>query len=380
MRLKVIIPFLFLVQLAANPVALITGVNGQDGSYLAEYLLNRGYKVHGTVRSLKNNDCHNVLHLQRHTNFTLHPVELTEVLEIDSLIQEIKPNEIYNLAAQSNVKRSFDEPLLTAEITGFGIVKICEACKRLKHQCKIFQPSSSELSCENSNLTEFHPKNPYAIAKLYALWMGRYYRDTYQMFISNGILFNHESPRRPETFVTGKIVKGLIQILQKKLPHLELGNIAAKRDFGFALDYIEAMHLMLMQEKPDDIIIASGTTHSIKEFIEAALDYLGIEVLWQGSGINETATVTKIPSIWKGRIEPGQIIIKINPEFFRPVETNSPPADISKAEKILHWTPKTTFAELVKIMIDETLEKEGIIFKREGLTFLKNHFPYLEKP
>ncbi|MCX8170308.1 MAG: GDP-mannose 4,6-dehydratase, partial [Candidatus Methanomethyliaceae archaeon] len=283
----------------------------------------------------------------------------------------IQPDEIYNLAAQSHVKVSFDLPEYTGDITGFGTTRILEAIRRSKIKTKFYQASSSEMfgasSPPQNEKTPFYPRSPYAVAKVYAYWMTINYREAYNIFACNGILFNHESPRRGETFVTRKITRAIANILSGKQEVLYLGNLNAKRDWGYAPEYIEVMWKILQQEKPDDYVIGTGESHSVREFVEKAFGYAGIEIKWKGEGIEELGIVNSIENRWKEILKEGDIIIRIDARYFRPTEVEHLQADITKARKILGWEPKIRFDDLIKIMVDYDLLQNGIKPKGEGV-------------
>ena len=336
--------------------ALITGVTGQDGSYLAEFLLNKGYEVHGIKRrsSLINTD--RIDHLYQHPhevdrNFFLHHGDLTDSTSLIRIIQEVQPDEIYNLAAQSHVAVSFEEPEYTANSDALGALRILEAIRilKLEKKTKYYQASTSELygyvkeKIQNEK-TPFYPRSPYGVAKLYAYWITVNYREAYGIFACNGILFNHESPVRGETFVTRKITRGLTRIklgLQKKL---YLGNLDAMRDWGHAKDYVEAQWLMLQQKLPEDFVIATGKQFSVRDFINVASKKLDMKITWKGKGLEELGYFN------------GQDIIKIDPKYFRPTEVQSLLGDASKAKKKLKWSPKISFEKLVEEMVNEDLK------------------------
>ena len=334
-------------------IALITGVTGQDGTYLSKLLLDKGYVVHGIKRESssirtgsKNKDIKNI-------NHHFHLCDMTDYSKIIRILQEVRPDEIYNLAAQSNVQTSFDRPEYTAEINSLGPLRLLEAIRTLglEKKTKFFQASTGELfgnSLEipqNEN-TPFNPLNPYAVSKLYAYWICVNYREAYDMFVCNGILFNHESPIRPDNFVTRKVTKAAVKIKEGLQEKLYLGNLNAKRDWGFAGDYVEAMWLMLQKEKPDDYVIATGETHSVKDLVEFAFREVGIEIEWEGKGLDE-----------KGRnASTGEILIEVDPQFYRPIESSFFIGDSSKAREKLGWVPQTNFYELVKMMVKHDLE------------------------
>ena len=336
--------------------ALITGITGQDGSYLAELLLNKGYEVHGIKRrsSLINTDRIDHLYQDPHEDnqrLVLHHGDLTDSTSLIRIIQEVKPDEIYNLAAQSHVAVSFEEPEYTANSDAIGALRILEALRILKFETKTkyYQASTSELygnaqeTIQNEK-TPFYPRSPYGVAKLYAYWITVNYREAYGIYACNGILFNHESPVRGETFVTRKITRALTRIKLGLQKDLYLGNFNAKRDWGHAKDFVEAQWLMLQQEKPDDFVIATGKQHSVKEFINLASKNLDMKIEWKGKGKNEI-----------GAFE-GKDIIKVDPRYFRPTEVETLLGDASKAKNKLNWSPKITFEQLVKEMIDEDLK------------------------
>ena len=333
-------------------IALITGITGQDGSYLAELLLKKKYTVHGIIRKSSTFNTKRIDHLyidpHNKTNFFLHHGDLTDSNSVYNLINQIKPTEVYNLGAQSHVGVSFENPEYTAEVSGLGTLRILEAIRFLKmKKIKFYQASTSELFGEPYNQkifnekTKFHPKSPYGVAKLFSYWISSVYRESYGIFASNGILFNHESPIRGETFVTRKITIGLARIKLGKQNKIELGNLYAKRDWGHAKDYAEAMWKILQQKKPNDFVIATGKQYSVKDFINIAAKKLNINLVWKGKGINEIG-IDK---------NSNKIIIEINKKYFRPTEVDSLKGDYKKAKKILNWQPKTTFKNLVEEMV-----------------------------
>jgi len=337
--------------------ALITGVTGQDGSYLSEFLLKKGYEVHGVMRRSSSFNTWRVNHLYKdpheRDHFILHYGDMSDATNVIRLIKQIKPDEIYNLAAQSHVKVSFETAEYTANCDGLGVLRILEAVRLLDmiDKVKIYQASTSELfgkviETPQTEKTPFYPRSPYGAAKLYAYWIIKNYREAYNMFACNGILFNHESPRRGQTFVTRKITMGLSKIKLGKQKKLYLGNIDAKRDWGYAPEYVESMWMMLQQDKPDDYVIATGETHTVREFIEEACKVLDIDLEWKGKGVDEKGIDKKT----------GETIIEIDPRYFRPTEVNLLLGDASKAQKILGWKAKTKFKELVKIMIDGDID------------------------
>ncbi|HWQ44431.1 MAG TPA: GDP-mannose 4,6-dehydratase [Methanosarcina barkeri] len=334
-------------------VALITGITGQDGAYLAEFLLNKGYTVHGIKRRSSSFNTARVDHLykdphERNVNFFMHYGDLTDSTNLIRIIQETQPDEIYNLAAQSHVQVSFETPEYTANSDGLGTLRLLEAIRilGLEKKTKFYQASTSELygkvqEIPQKETTPFYPRSPYAVAKLYAYWITVNYREAYDIFACNGILFNHESPIRGETFVTRKITMAATKIKHGLQEKLYLGNLDAKRDWGFAKDYVEAMWLILQQESPEDYVIATGETHSVREFTELAFKEVGIEILWKGRDSEEIG-------IDSGT---GKILVEIDPRYYRPTEVDLLIGDPSKAKEKLGWEPKVKLEELVKIMI-----------------------------
>ena len=348
--------------------ALITGITGQDGSYLAEFLLEKGYEVHGIIRRSSTISTWRIEHLYNdpkilNKKLFLHYGDLTDLSNLIEILRKVEPDEIYNLAAQSHVKVSFEIPIVTAETDALGTLKILEAIRilGLERKVKFYQASTSELYGkvqeipQNEN-TPFYPRNPYGVAKLYAFWIVKNYREAYNIFACNGILFNHESPRRGINFVTRKITLELCRIkLGLKNTPLELGNLNAKRDWGYAPEYVKGMWLMLQQEEPDDYVLATGETHSVREFVEEAAKLLGYEIEWEGEGLEEKGYDKKT----------GQLLVKVNPKYFRPTEVDILVGDYSKAKKKLGWEPKVKFKELVRIMVEadlKRLQKKEIIF------------------
>lgn len=338
-------------------VALITGITGQDGSYLAEFLLEKGYEVHGLIRRHSISNTQRIDHLiasdYNKVKFFLHFADTTDSSNLMRLIAEIKPTEVYNLAAQSHVGISFEVPEYTAEATGNSTLKLLEAIRVNGGNCRYYQASTSELfgglpeTAPQSEKTPFYPKSPYGVAKLYSYWITVNYRESYNMFACNGILFNHESPRRGENFVTRKITLAVANIVSGRQEKLSLGNMNAKRDWGFAGDYVEGMWLMLQQDKPGDYVLATNETHTVREFVEAAFAQLGIRIRWEGTGVNE-----------KGYdAETGQLYVDVNPEFYRPAEVEFLWGNPAKAEKELGWKRKTDFQALVAMMMDADLQE-----------------------
>lgn len=325
-------------------VALITGITGQDGSYLAELLLEKGYEVHGIVRRSSSINTDRIDHI--YPRITLHYGDLTDSSSLIRLIQEIRPTEIYNLAAQSHVKVSFEIPEYTGQVDALGTLRILEAVRLLgmEKEVRIYQASTSELyglvqQVPQTETTPFYPRSPYGVAKLYGFWIVKNYREAYNMHCSSGILFNHESPRRGETFVTRKIVQGLSRISMGGQKVLELGNLNAKRDWGHAKDFVEAMWLMLQEPEPDDYVIATGEQYSVKQFVDAAAPYFGMRIKWEGEGLNEV-----------GIDQTGEVRIRVNERYFRPAEVETLLGNPEKAKKKLGWRPKFTFEKLVEDM------------------------------
>jgi len=356
--------------------ALITGITGQDGSYLAEFLLSKGYEVHGIIRRSSSFNTQRIEHIyvdphNPNAKLFLHYGDLSDPGILTEIIWNIKPDEIYNLGAQSHVKVSFDMPEYTGNITGLGTTRILEAIRRSGVKTKFYQASSSEMFGASpppqNEKTPFYPRSPYAVAKVYAYFITINYREAYELFACNGILFNHESPRRGETFVTRKITRAIANILSGKQKVLYLGNLNGKRDWGFAPEYIRAMWLMLQQENPDDYVIGTGESHSVREFVEKAFGYAGIEIEWKGNGVDERGIVKSVESKWKDIIKPGDMIIEVDPRYFRPTEVESLCADITKAKRKLGWEPIVKFSDLVKIMIDYDMLQNGLEPKGEGI-------------
>jgi GDPmannose 4,6-dehydratase len=340
-------------------VALITGITGQDGAYLAEFLLNKGYQVHGIKRRASLINTARLDHLfeernQKDKAFFVYYGDLTDSTNLIRIIQQVQPDEIYNLAAQSHVKVSFETPEYTANADAIGTLRLLEAIRILKltAQTKFYQASTSELygntpERPQNEKTPFQPRSPYAAAKLYAYWVSVNYREAYNIFASNGILFNHESPVRGETFVTRKITRGVARIKYGLQEKLWLGNLDARRDWGYAGDYVEAMWLILQQDQPDDYVIATGRTHSVREFVELAFATAGMAIAWQGGGLDEKAYDRNT----------GKILVEIDSKYFRPTEVDWLWGDSAKAQRKLGWKPQVTFEELVKMMVRADLKK-----------------------
>lgn len=366
--------------------ALITGITGQDGSYLAEFLLSKGYEVHGIIRRASTFNTQRIDHIyvDPHTpgaRLFLHYGDLSDAGQLTNIIYNIKPDEIYHLGAQSHVRVSFDIPEYTGDITALGTTRILEAIRRSGVKTKFYQASSSEMFGASpppqNEKTPFYPRSPYAAAKVYAYWMTVNYREAYKLFACNGILFNHESPRRGETFVTRKITRALANILAGRQNKLYLGNLNAKRDWGFAPEYVEMMWLMLQQDEPDDYVVGTGESHSVREFVEKAFAYVGIEIEWKGNGLEEKGVVRSVESKWDHVLKQGDIIIEIDPKYFRPTEVEHLQADITKARQKLGWEPRTTFGELIKIMVDYDMKMVGLEPIGEGIrTCLEKGFCY----
>jgi len=371
--------------------ALITGITGQDGSYLAEFLLSKGYEVHGIIRRASSFNTGRIDHIyedpQHHgKRLFLHYGDLTDSSQIDNLIYNIAPDEVYNLAAQSHVRVSFDMPEYTGDSAGLGTTRLLEAIRRSGGKARFYQASSSEMfgsaPAPQSETTPFQPRSPYAAAKLYAYWMTVNYRDGYNIFACNGILFNHESPRRGETFVTRKITRAVAAILGGKQDRLYLGNLDAKRDWGFAPEYVECQWLMLQQDSPGDYAVGTGQSHTVREFLEAAFEPVGIELEWKGEGTEEKGYIksVELPTGSKADLKAGELLIEIDERYYRPTEVSALEADTTKVGKILGWSPKVTFKELVLIMVDSDLLQAGLeatgrakdILKDKGILWTKN--------
>ncbi len=335
--------------------ALITGITGQDGSYLAEFLLEKGYDVHGTIRRSSVDFRERIAHLEGTKNFHLHYADLGDSMSMLQVISKVRPDEIYNLAAQSHVQVSFDSPEFTADVDATGVLRVLEAVRLcgLTNSCKIYQASTSELYGkveevpQNEN-TPFHPYSPYAVAKLYGFWIVKEYREAYNMFCCSGILFNHESERRGETFVTRKITLAAARIAQGKQDKLYLGNLSSLRDWGYAKDYVECMWLILQNKTPEDFVIATGVQHSVREFCYFAFKHAGIELKFEGEGENEKGIDVKT----------GKVLVEVSKDFYRPTDVVNLWGDPTKAKNELGWNPaKTSFEELVKIMVESDMKK-----------------------
>ncbi|MEE0671444.1 GDP-mannose 4,6-dehydratase [Prevotella sp.] len=356
-------------------VALITGITGQDGSYLAEFLLEKGYDVHGTIRRSSVDYRERIAHLEGRDHFHLHYADLGDSMSIIQVMNKVRPTEVYNLAAQSHVQVSFDSPEYTANVDATGVLRILEAIRQcgLTNTCRVYQASTSELYGkveevpQNEN-TPFHPYSPYAVAKLYGYWIVREYREAYGMFCCSGILFNHESERRGETFVTRKITLAAARIKQGKQERLYLGNLDSKRDWGYAKDYVECMWLILQHKQPEDFVIATGVQHTVREFCYYAFKHVGIELEFTGEGINEKG-IDKAT---------GKVLVEVSPDFFRPTDVVNLWGDPTKARAELGWNPeKTSFEELVRIMVESDMAK--VAADDAGVKVRCNLAEYLEK-
>lgn len=358
-----------------HKIALITGITGQDGSFLAEFLMEKGYDVHGTIRRSSVDYRERIAHLEGKPNFHLHYADLTDSMSMLQVISKVKPTEIYNLAAQSHVQVSFDSPEFTANVDATGVLRVLEAVRLcgLTETCRIYQASTSELYGkveevpQNEN-TPFHPYSPYAVAKLYGFWIVKEYREAYNMYCCSGILFNHESERRGETFVTRKITLAAARIAQGKQEKLLLGNLDSLRDWGYAKDYVECMWLILQQEKPEDFVIATGVQHSVREFCYLAFKHAGIELEFKGEGINE-----------KGYDKTtGKCVVEVSEDFYRPTDVVNLWGDPTKAKEKLGWNPQTTsFEELVRIMVTHDMQK--VAADHVASVMRTNLAEYLEK-
>ena len=369
--------------------ALITGVTGQDGSFLSEFLLNKGYEVHGTIRRSSVDYRERIAHLEGNPYFHLHYADLGDSLSLMQVIGKVRPDEIYNLAAQSHVQVSFDSPEFTANVDATGVLRVLEAVRLcgLAATCHIYQASTSELYGkveevpQNEN-TPFHPYSPYAVAKLYGHWIVKEYREAYNMFCCSGILFNHESERRGETFVTRKITLAAARIAQGKQSKLYLGNLSSLRDWGYAKDYVECMWLMLQNDHPEDFVIATGVQHSVRDFCYYAFKHVGIELEFVGEGAEEKGIIKRLdpqsPAIANAQLAVGDVLIEVSADFFRPTDVVNLWGDPSKAREQLGWNPqKTTFEQLVKIMVDADMAKVAVERASEHIT--TNLVEYLEK-
>lgn len=355
--------------------ALITGITGQDGSFLAEFLLGKGYDVHGIIRRSSVDFRERIAHLEGHPHFHLHYGDLSDSMSIIKIVGNVRPDEIYNLAAQSHVQVSFDSPEYTANIDATGVLRLLEAIRvcGLTETCRFYQASTSELygkveQVPQNEETPFHPYSPYAVAKLYGFWIVREYREAYHMYACSGILFNHESERRGETFVTRKISLAAARIAQGKQDKLYLGNLSSLRDWGYAPDYVECMWLILQQPKPDDYVIATGVQHSVRDFCQLAFRRVGIELRWEGEGPDEKGI----------DMATGKTLVEVSPDFYRPTDVVNLLGDPTKAKSKLGWNPsKTPFEQLVNIMVDADMAKVAV--ERAGDSVKTNLAEYLEK-
>ena len=364
--------------------ALITGVTGQDGSYLSEFLLEKGYDVHGIIRRSSVDFRERIAHLEGKPHFHLHYADLGDSMSIVKVVGKVKPDEIYNLAAQSHVQVSFDSPEFTADVDATGVLRVLEAVRAagLEKTCRIYQASTSELYGkveevpQNEN-TPFHPYSPYAVAKLYGFWIVKEYREAYNMFCCSGILFNHESERRGETFVTRKITLAAARIAQGLQGCLYLGNLSSLRDWGYAKDYVECMWLILQNKKPEDFVIATGVQHSVREFAYYAFKHAGIELKFEGEGLNETGTCVAVSGNANKNLI-GKVLVRVSEDFYRPTDVVNLWGDPTKAKAELGWDPaKTSFEQLVKIMVDSDMAK--VASEGAAAKVRTNLAEYLEK-
>ena len=375
-------------------IALITGVTGQDGSYLSELLLEKGYDVHGIIRRSSVDYRARIAHLEGRPHFHLHYADMGDSMSLVKVVDKVRPDEIYNLAAQSHVQVSFDSPEFTADVDATGVLRVLEAVRacHLEKTCRIYQASTSELYGkveevpQNEN-TPFHPYSPYAVAKLYGYWIVKEYREAYDMFCCSGILFNHESERRGETFVTRKITLAAARISQGVQDCLYLGNMDSLRDWGYAKDYVECMWLILQQEKPEDFVIATGVQHSVREFTDLAFKHAGIKLKFEGEGLEEVGIVQSINaplstdsklSTLTSKLKVGDVVVRVSPDFYRPTDVVNLWGDPTKAKAKLGWNPnKTSFEELVKIMVEHDIAK--VAAEGAAAKVRTNLAEYLEK-
>lgn len=355
--------------------ALITGVTGQDGSYLSEFLIEKGYDVHGVIRRSSVDYRERIAHLEGQPHFHLHYADLGDSMSIVKVVDKVRPDEIYNLAAQSHVQVSFDSPEFTADVDATGVLRVLEAVRanHLEKTCRIYQASTSELygkveEVPQNEKTPFHPYSPYAVAKLYGYWIIKEYREAYDMFCCSGILFNHESERRGETFVTRKITLAAARIAQGLQDKLYLGNLSSRRDWGYAKDYVECMWLILQQEKPDDFVIATGVQHTVREFATLAFHHAGIDLRWEGEGADEKGI----------DIKTGKVLVEVSPDFYRPTDVVNLWGDPTKAKTTLGWNPgKTSFEDLVRLMVESDIAK--VAAEGAAAKVRTNLAEYLEK-
>ncbi|WP_289020743.1 GDP-mannose 4,6-dehydratase [Desulfobacter postgatei] len=366
--------------------ALITGITGQDGAYLTEFLIGKGYEVHGIKRRASSFNTHRIDHLYqdqhlKNRRLILHYGDMTDSSNLIKLVQQIQPDEVYNLAAQSHVAVSFEAPEYTADTDAVGTLRMLEALKivGLHENCRFYQASTSELygkvqQFPQTENTPFYPRSPYAVAKLYAYWIVVNYREAYGMYACNGILFNHESPLRGETFVTRKITRALARIALGLKKCLYLGNLDAKRDWGHAKDYVEMQWLMLQQEKPEDFVIATGVQHSVRQFVEIAAAHLGITLAWKGAGVDEQGIVEAVAPYKAGGgaadVTPGDVVVRVDPMYFRPAEVETLLGDPAKAKSKLGWQPRISFEDMVKEMVAHDMKEAGrdALCRKEGFT------------
>ena len=379
--------------------ALITGITGQDGAYLTEFLLKKGYEVHGIKRRASLFNTHRIDHLYeeeqvKERKLILHYGDMTDSSNLVKIVQRVQPDEVYNLAAQSHVAVSFEEPEYTADTDALGTLRLLEAIKiaGLMEKCRFYQASTSELfgkveEVPQTEKTPFHPRSPYAVAKIYAYWIVVNYREAYGMYACNGILFNHESPLRGETFVTRKITRALARIILGLKDCVYLGNLDAKRDWGHAKDYVEMQWLMLQQEKPDDFVIATGVQHSVRDFVDIAAKELGLVLRWEGEGVNEQGIVAAVEPFKNGRMDdepggnhvnkpkPGDVIVRVDPRYFRAAEVESLLGDPSKANSLLGWKPRISFDKMVREMVRYDLEEaqRDSLCRKEGFKVCNFH-------
>lgn len=340
--------------------AFITGITGQDGSYLAELLLEKGYIVHGVIRRSSSFNTGRIDHIFEHENLTLHYGDLTDSASITNLIAQIKPDEIYNLAAQSHVKVSFEQPYYTAMVDSLGTLTILEAMRIHCPKARFYQASTSELyggmdyNMPESGYNEnslFHPRSPYGVAKIYGFWIVKNYREAYNLFACNGILFNHESPRRGGTFVTKKVINNLVEVYNGKRETLKIGNLEARRDWGYAKEYVEGMWKMLQLDKPEDFVLATNETHTVRELVEVTCELLGHQIEWRGSGMEERGYDKTS----------GKLVVEIDPKYFRPSEVSLLLGDASKAKNVFGWNPQVKFKDLISIMIEDEISGQSVI-------------------
>jgi len=368
--------------------AIITGITGQDGSYLAEFLLSKGYKVHGIKRRSSSFNTYRVDHLyqdphEKDVNFLMHYGDLTDSTNIIRIIQDVEPDEIYNLGAQSHVQVSFETPEYTAQADALGTLRVLEALRILgmEHKVRFYQASTSELYGKVQKIpqdedTPFYPRSPYGVAKLYAFWITVNYREAYGIYACNGILFNHESPRRGETFVTRKVTRAASRIALGLQDRLYLGNLSALRDWGHAKDFVKAQWLMLQQERPQDYVIATGKQYSVRQLCEQAFLNVGIQIDWQGEGVDEKGLVSSVkPLEGKAQVKKGDVVVQVDPHYFRPTEVETLLGDPSKAKKELGWKPEISFEEMIAEMVEHDVKEAqmDVLCKSSGFTVMNKH-------